>query len=197
MVMRPASRGRVVAMACVLVAGCASLPREQARPDARPPRESIREFAIDGRISVTRATERAQASIVWQHFAGSKDQIDVFSPVGAQLARLSSSPAGAQLDTAEQQRVEAPTAEALSARVFGAPLPLNGMPDWVLGRSAGQPVNLQRDSVGRVEYLAEAGWLIRYLEYESSDAAALPRSMDFERGDLRVRLRVDEWRRVR
>ena len=164
---------------------------------ARPARESIRDFAIDARISVTRGNERAQASIVWQHFAGSKDEIDVFSPVGGQMARLSSSPDGAQLDTAEHERVLAPTAEELSARVFGSPLPLQGMPDWVLGRAAGRPVSVQRDSVGRFAYLAEAGWVVRYLEYENSDPAAMPRTVDFERGELRVRLRVDEWRIVK
>lgn len=197
MLMRSALRGPVAAVVCALLLGCAALPQDQAAAVARPARESIREFAVDGRISVTRAAERAQASIVWQHFAGLRDEIDIFSPVGAQLARLTSSPEGAQLDTAEQQRVKAPTAEELSARIFGSPLPLKGMPDWVLGRAAGQPVSMQRDSVGRIEYLAEAGWVVRYLEYENGDAAALPRSMDFERGDLRVRLRVDVWRIVK
>ncbi|MBK7662169.1 MAG: outer membrane lipoprotein LolB [Sterolibacteriaceae bacterium] len=184
------------AMVCAQLVGCAALSRDQTSSIARPARESIREFAIDGRISVTRANERVQASIVWQHSAGASDEIDVFSPVGGQMARLSSSPDGAQLVTAERERVVAPTAEALSARLFGSPLPLTGMSDWVLGRAAGQPVSAQRDAVGRFEYLAEAGWVIRYLEYENGDAAALPRTMDFERGDLRVRLRVDAWRIV-
>lgn len=189
--------GLVSAMVCAQLVGCAALSSDHTSAIARPARESIREFAIDGRIWVTRANERAQASIVWLHYAGVSDDIDVFSPVGGQLARLSSSPDGAQLVTAEQERVVASTAEELSARLFGSPLPLEGMPDWVLGRAAGQPVSARRDSVGRFEYLAEAGWVVRYLEYENGDAAALPRTMDFERGDLRVRLRVDAWRIVR
>lgn len=195
MCMWSALRGLVLTVICAQLLGCAAVGREGAN-HVRPARESIRDFAIDGRISVTRAAERSQANIVWRHVAGQTDEIDVFSPVGSQIARLSSTPRGAQLDTSGQARVEAPTAEALSARVFGSPLPLDGMPDWVLGRSAGQPVNQQRDAVGRFEYLAEAGWVIRYLDYENGDAAALPRTMDFERGDLRVRLRVDEWRDV-
>lgn len=197
MLMRSALRGMVAAVCCAQLAGCATLSRNDAGDVVRPMREAIRDFAIDGRISVTRASDRVQASIVWQHFAGARDEIDVFSPVGGQMAKLTSFPGGAQLDTAEQERVEAPTAEELSARIFGSPLPLNGMPNWVLGRTAGQPVSEKRDALGRFEYLAEAGWMIRYIEYESADAAALPRTMDFERGDLRVRLRVDEWRSVK
>lgn len=196
MLMRSMLGGLVSAMVCGQLVGCAALPGDQTQAVSRPARESIREFAIDGRISVTRANERAQASIVWRHSAGASDNIDVFSPVGGQMARLSSSPDGAQLITAEQERLVAPTAEELSARVFGSPLPLKGMPDWVLGRAAGEPVSARRDSLGRFEYLAEAGWVVRYLEYENGDAAALPRTMDFERGDLRVRLRVDAWRIV-
>lgn len=192
------SLGRlIVAMACLCLAGCASAPRDQAAATARPARESIRDFAIDGRISVTRATERGQASIVWQHIAGARDEIDVYSPVGAQMAKLVSSPEGAQLDSAGRAPIFASSVEDLSERIFGSPLPLRGMPDWVLGRATGQPVSAERDSAGRFVYLAEAGWIVRFLEYESSDAAALPRAMDFERGDLRVRLRIDDWRIVR
>lgn len=186
-----------LALACLQLLGCATAARERTDTPARPARDSIRDFAFDGRISVTRASERSQASIVWQHFSGVRDEIDVFSPVGAQLAKLNSTPDGAQLDTAEHPPIIAPSAEELSARLFGSPLPLQGMPDWVLGRDAGRSVSVQRDSFGRLEYLAEAGWVVRYLEYESADAAALPRAVDFERGDLRVRLRVDEWRILR
>lgn len=197
MLIRSALAWLLLATACTQLGACAVSPRDQRIATPRPERESIRDFAIDGRISVTRAAERSQASIVWQHFAGTRDEIDIYSPVGAQLAKLSSSPDGAQLDTAEHAPIIAPSAEDLSARIFGSPLPLHGMPEWVLGRAAGRPVSVERDSVGRFEYLAEAGWVVRYLEYESGDAAALPRAIDLERGDLRVRLRVDEWRILR
>ena len=185
--------GAVLLSAAALF-GCAGLPQPAASTGARPAREAIRAFALDGRVSVTRANERAQATLVWQHLRGAKDEIDLYTPVGSQLARISASPAGARLETTEQRRYEAPDAESLSAQIFGSPLPLNGMPDWVLGRSAGRAVTEQRDAAGRYSYLAEAGWVIRYLEYESDAADALPRTMDFERGDLRMRLRVDEWR---
>ncbi len=195
--MRSALGPLVVALACAVLSGCAALPRATEQASARPPRESIREFSVDGRISVTHAGERAQAAIAWQHSAGPRDEIDVFSPVGSQIARLTVSPGGAQLDTAQHERVVAATAEELSTRIFGASLPLSGMSDWVLGRTAGQPVSVENDALGRFAYLAEAGWVVRYLEYESEDATALPRTVEFERGDLRVRLRVDAWRIIK
>lgn len=180
-----------------MLSGCAVLPRDTEQATARPARGSIREFAVDARISVTRSAERAQAGIVWRHSAGPTDEIDVFSPVGSQIARLTVSPGGAQLDTAQQERVVAANAEELSARIFGASLPLSGMADWVLGRAAGQAVSIEHDSLGRFSYLAEAGWVVRYLEYESEAATALPQTVEFERGDLRVRLRIDAWRDIK
>jgi outer membrane lipoprotein LolB len=195
--MRSALGALVVAMACAMLSGCAALLRDTEQATARPARASIREFAVDARISVTRAAERAQAGIAWQHSAGPTDEIDVFSPVGSQIARLTVSPGGAQLDTAQQERVVAANAEELSARIFGASLPLNGMADWVLGRAAGQSVSVEHDSLGRFSYLAEAGWVVRYLDYESDAATALPRTVEFERGDLRVRLRIDAWRDIK
>lgn len=187
-------RAVALALGCSLIAGCAGLTPSAVQLERRPARDAIRSFALEGRMSITRAAERAQASIVWQHARGMRDEIDLFTPVGSQLARLTATPAGAQLDTSDQRRFEAADAESLSAQIFGSPLPLNGMPDWVLGRSAGREVNVQRDAAGRYTYLAEAGWVIRYLDYESEAPEALPRTMDFERGDLHVRLRVDAWR---
>ncbi|HMV52392.1 MAG TPA: lipoprotein insertase outer membrane protein LolB [Rhodocyclaceae bacterium] len=190
-------RAIVLALGCSLIAGCAGLAPADVQTEGRPAREAIKSFVLEGRVSITRATDRAQASIVWQHARGASDEIDLFTPVGSQLARLTATPTGAQLDTSDQRRFEAPDAETLSAQIFGSPLPLNGMPDWVLGRSAGREVTVQHDAAGRYAYLAEAGWVIRYLDYESAAPEALPRTLDFERGDLKVRLRIDVWRDLR
>lgn len=183
-----------LAAACVLLSACSSAPVSDA--PVRPARESIRAFALDGRVSVTRAAERAHVSIGWQH-DDHADGIDVFNPLGSQLARLTRDGGGARLETADRKRFDAASLDELSERVFGSRLPLGGMPQWVLGRKVARDARAELDAQGRIAALADGGWQIRYLEYESASPNALPRLIDMEHDDLWVRLVVDAWRELK
>lgn len=184
---------RIALFATVLSAllGCAVPGGERAEPPLRPPREEIRHFQLDGRIAVRRTGESFSAQIDWQHGA-TLDEIVVSGPLGQGLARLTANAAGAALETADQKRFEAPDMDALSGQVFGAPLPVSGMAHWVLGRSAfGGAAML--DGFGRLASLAENGWTIEYLGYESEATDALPVLLRARREDVEVRLRIDSW----
>lgn len=180
---------------CALLAGCAGLLRTPELPPERPARNTVSSFTLEGRVSVTRESERAQANFVWQHSPQS-DAIDVFSPVGSQVAKLSASPSGAQLQTADRKRYDASGMDDLSERIFGARLPLEGMPNWVLGRAAAHPDGEKRDAARRLAELSERGWQIHYLEYESDAENALPTLVEMVRDPVRVRLKVDRWNLV-
>lgn len=179
----------------VLLAGCAVPGAERGEPAARPHRETITTFQIEGRIAVRHGAESFTAGIDWRHAVGS-EEIFVSGPAGQGLARLSASASGALLETAEQKRFEAQDLDGLTEQVFGARLPVAGMARWVLGRSAFGGVTTVDES-GRMAHLSEAGWAIEYLRYESESADALPVLLQARRGDVEVRLKIDSWSMAR
>ena len=127
------------------------------------------------------------ANIAWRH-AADADSILLATPLGQGVAELTRDAGGAHLVTGEGES-SAPDWEALSERVFGVPLPLANLPRWVVG---GAPATT-RDRQGRPEAARADGWDIRYLDYESPEAAALPVLMEFRRADMELRLKVDQW----
>lgn len=156
------------------------MPPEGAPP--RPPRETIAAFAFEGRIAVRQGETRHYANIAWRHDAA-RDEILLTTPLGQGVAELARDAAGARLTMADRRRVEAPDWEALSAQVFGAPLPLTGLPRWLLGLGEGPP--------------PDSGWRIDIIERESALPDALPILIEMRREDIELRLKIDEWSDVR
>lgn len=184
----------LLAAACLLLtAGCVTLQTAVTSP--RPQRESIEAFRIEGRIAVRRAGESFSAGIDWRHDAQS-DEIVVSGPLGQGLARLTSGGGVALLETADEKRYVAEDIEGLSEQVFGTRLPVSGLGRWVLGRSAFGGA-AQLDAAGRLAGLSEQGWAIEYLRYESGGQDALPELLRARRGDVEVRLKIDNWNLAR
>lgn len=172
----------------VLLAGCGAVPTRQADAPSRPARERIAAFALEGRIAVRQEQTRNTANIAWRHTAAS-DDILLTTPLGQGVAQIGRDARGARLIGADKEVVEAPDWDELSARVFGVALPLSGLPRWLLADVA----PAARDAHGRPATAMASGWDIRYLDYESDAAGALPVLLELRRGDIELRLKIDEW----
>lgn len=182
-------RALLAASFFALAAGCATLGPLPA--PARPAREAIDAFRMEGRIAVRRAEERFSAAIDWRHEVQS-DEIVVSGPLGQGLARLTAGGGTALLETADGKRYVAADLDGLSEQVFGVRLPVSGLGRWVLGRTAeGGAAGV--DAAGRLAALSEQGWTIEYLRYEDDAPQALPALLRAQRGEVEVRLVIDRW----
>lgn len=176
----------------MLVEACGApqpLPGDAPR---RPPRDQIERFALEGRVALRNEERSFVARISWQHSRGN-DAILLTSALGQGIAELRGHPAGAQLDTADRQRFVAPDLDSLSEQVFGERLPLGALHHWMLGRPAAGPTRVERDAHGRLTQLVEADWYVEYPAYESARAEALPTLVKLVRGNLEVRVKIDQW----
>lgn len=155
----------------------------------RPARSAITAFGVDGRLAARQGDKRNYANLTWRHEPAA-DSILLTTPLGQGVAELVRDARGARLVTADRQTVEAADWEGLSAEVFGFSLPLSALPRWLVGEVAAT----ERDSLGRPRQAFAEGWDIRYLDYESPAADALPILVEFRRDDIELRFKVDEWR---
>lgn len=186
------ARGKVCAAGLVsaLLVGCATAPHGIA-PVVGASRDAVRTFGIEGRVAVRQGEQQSSAIISWSHRL-TTDSLDVMSPLGQIVARLTREQGLARLETAERRVHEADTLDALSEQVFGVALPFSRVADWVLGRFAQGDI-LRQDAQQRPIEVQAEGWRLRYLDYEGASPQSLPTLMEFERGDTRVRLKVDQW----
>ena len=75
--------------------------------------------------------------------------------------------------------------------MLGYALPLGGLPDWVQARPEPGIEAATRYEGERLAELRQRGWLIDYSGYD--EAGRLPKRVRLTRGDLDIRLVIDEW----
>jgi outer membrane lipoprotein LolB len=181
-------------MAAWLLAGCAVTPGQVATT-ADVPLVAVDHFDIAGRLSARRGAEGVAANFTWSHRPDG-DVIDVASPMGQTLARLSGDAAGVRVERPGQAPLASADWDVLTREVFGVPVPVQGLSAWVVGAPrAGVPFGNERDAAGRISVLRQSGWEIVYA-YADGAPAAQPTRLVMRYPDteiVEVRLVVDRW----
>jgi len=194
---RCASRSviRACAAACLAVALCACTsltPREAANvADAAA---AGAPFDIAGRLSARRGTDGGSASFVWRHEGGA-DEVDLATPLGQTLARLTGDAAGVRAQWPDGRTIEARTWDELTERTLGVAIPVQGLSAWLRGRArAGTPGTVERDAQGRPAVLRQDGWEIVYAYPDDATPKASRLTLRYEQGQpAEVRLIIDRW----
>lgn len=161
----------------LLLTACAGLPSGTG-VIRRPP--TLAEFEFDGRIVVRQDETRHYANIAWRH-GKAGDEVLLSTPLGQGVAELRRDATGARLVMADRHEYVAVDWEELSEMLFGWRLPLNDMPAWLAGHAPA----------------AISGWRVEYLDYQSVAVDALPILIEARRGNVEVRLKINEWSQAR
>jgi outer membrane lipoprotein LolB len=173
----------IVALAAQCVAGCASLAPEPLAPAI---------FSLVGRVAVRYGDEAASGRVSWRHSA-TADDVLISTPLGQGIAEINRRDGVYTLVTANRERFSAPDPERLTEHALGWALPLAGLPDWVQGRAQPGVAAEPRYDGGRLAELRQRGWTIEYSGYEQN--GELPTRLRLTRGDLDIRLVIDQWQR--
>lgn len=187
--MRSGATGWLAPVAVALAAasclpGCASVS------PALAPSET---FAIVGRVAVRYGDDAASGRVTWRHGEATDDLL-FSSPLGQGIAEITRRDGVYTLVTANDQRFTAADPERLTEQALGWALPLGGLPDWVQGRPQPGVSAEPRYDGGRLAELRQLGWTIEYSGYD--ERGQLPTRMRLRRGNLDIRLAIDEWQRA-
>jgi outer membrane lipoprotein LolB len=186
----------LIALAAALIAGCASLPGQDATEALRGPSasaEQLKRFALSGRIAVRQGENGQYGNLRWIR-SGDGDELTLLNPLGQTAAVLKQDKGGVSLILGERQ-YHATDGEALTQQVLGYTLPVNGLGYWILGMaSPDSPAEVQRRPNGTTVALAQNGWQIDYPDYLTVDGTLMPKRVFLRRGDLDIKLVIDDWR---
>jgi outer membrane lipoprotein LolB len=157
----------VVLAAALLLAACAQL-------EIRPP-EGPLEFSLAGRIAARYGSESFSGNIAWRH-ARSGDELLLSTPTGQGVAQIIRQGDAVLLKTAEPREYRDNDPEALTERVLGFRIPIEGLADWVQGKPSPQ--------------LESRGWRV---EYQGYDAERRPTRMRLTYQGIELRLAISQW----
>ena len=161
------------ALLAACLAACASAPPRALEPLAAVPPA----FEMSARLAVRQGERSDIARLRWTHRERS-DLWVVASPLGNEVARIESSERGATLSQGGEPLNAASFAE-LTQRILGVPLEPAALAAWLHGDLAGA---------------AGTGWKVSIDETQSAGAVTLARRISATRGDVVVRLVVDDYR---
>jgi outer membrane lipoprotein LolB len=171
-------RGPLVAVCAAVLAACATVP------ETLPPGG----FSLVGRVLVRYGDEAASGRFTWRHTAAA-DELLISTPLGQGVAEITRRDGVYTLVAANGERYSAADPERLTRQVLGYALPLEGLPDWVQGRPERGVEALTRYDGERLAELRQRGWVI---DYSGADERP-PKRVRLTRGDLDIRLVIDEW----
>jgi outer membrane lipoprotein LolB len=89
-------------------------------------------FEAAGRLSVRHGSDALTANFRWQR-DGNRDEVDLASPLGQTIARLTGDGDGVALRTADGRVATGSDWAALTAQSLGWPLPVDGLAFWIQG----------------------------------------------------------------
>ena len=162
-------------LAALFISACASLPASTPLPQlAAAPAD----FEVSGRLAVRQGDRSDIAKLRWTRQGGSDSWV-IASPLGNEVARLESDARGATLHRAGADPEHASSFQDLTERVLGVPLDPDVMASWLHGDTASA---------------APGGWKVSIDETQKAGHVDLARRLTAIRGDVVVRLIVDEYR---
>lgn len=154
---------------------------------------AIKSFSLKGRLGVVTQKQGFSGSINWQHTA-QNDNIDVFSPLGGQIANIKKTALGVTLTQQDGRSITAQNAESLTETTLGFRLPLTGLSDWALGKPTSSKVDASTlDAQGRLLTLKQDGWNIGYENYAEHNGVFLPNKVILKSEKLNLKLIIEMW----
>jgi outer membrane lipoprotein LolB len=161
-------------MTLALLSSCATTPPAPLPDLTQVPKS----FEVVGRISVRTPEKSDIAKLRWTRQGGTDTWV-IASPLGNEVARLESGPRGTRLERAGAPPMSATNFQELTENILGVPLDPDRVAAWLHGKAV-------NDAAG--------DWKVSVDETQQAGAVKLARRITATRGDVVVRLVVDEYR---
>lgn len=153
----------------------------------------IEEFRMEGRLALNTGRRGYSGTVSWEQ----NDDIVDFrfrGPFGFGGFRIHGDTDQLRVKTTSGDEFLLRDPELEMTERFGWSLPVHSMRFWILGVSdPALPATEVPAEDGLLESMEQAGWQVRYDGYGESEGLILPRRLDLERGQVRIRVMTDRW----
>ncbi len=160
---------------------------------------TIPNWLLNGRASVTYRGENWPFSLQWQQHTTQNYDLNIYHPLTRnRLGKLTKQAKNVSFIDSKGKTYRDTSAEHLLQKQLAIKIPIKGMQYWVRGIAAPHyPVEaFQLDRVGRPTTIQQAGWTVRYADYNGRAYDALPQRVDIVRTKpevIKVKMRIKQW----
>jgi outer membrane lipoprotein LolB len=180
----------------LLIAGCATTPPLPPVDwhRAKVERQQLERWQMKGRAAVATENDGWSASLAWNQDS-TRSELNLQGALGVGGVHVTSDGQAVEIETSKGEKINTQDAAAALEQTIGIPLPLASLRYWLLGvPDPALPAVEELDDRGRLSRLEQDGWQATYDRYAYQNEAWLPGRMRLEKGPVRVRVVVDQWR---
>lgn len=156
----------------------------------------LNQYQTRGAFAFISADQKVYARFFWQQTGQDRYRLLLTNPLGSTEMELNAQPGHVQLVDNKGQRYTAEDGEEMIGKLTGMPIPLNSLRQWILGLP-GDATDYKLDDQYRlreVNYRQDGkNWKVVYSAYDSKTQPAMPANMELSDGDLRIKLKMDNW----
>jgi outer membrane lipoprotein LolB len=182
----------------LLLSACAPLTKAPADDSAAglrwaQHREALAQvlgFSLQGRLA---DGSGRSGELSWRQHADARFELQLRGPFGAGAIEIAGDAGRVRVRNRDsEQYTDDP--QAWMRMHLGWSLPLDDLRAWALGVPAdGAVEQLVLDADGRLASLRQRGWTIRYDDYQRVGQFELPRRLQAQSAEVRLRLVIDRW----
>lgn len=160
---------------------------------------TVSSWMLKGRASVAYGGDNWPFSLQWQQRTAKDYDLSIYHPLTRnRLGKLTKQAKSARFIDSKGKVYSDTSAEHLLRKQLRVKIPLEGMQYWVRGITAPYYAvdAFQLDGIGRPTTIQQAGWTVRYADYNNSTYDALPQRIDIVRTKpeaIRVKIRIKQW----
>jgi outer membrane lipoprotein LolB len=187
----------LLAILCIVVAGCAGTPRSDRAGSAIPADlNDLDRWQARGRLGVSGPENGGSGSFEWRQ-RGDHADVEIRGPIGIGGVHLEMRGPGSNpdliLQTSDGRKLQSAAAWAELQAQLGASVPAGSLRFWMLGLAAPGEHRWHEANEHGVVTLEQGGWRIDYQRYSDEPGARVPMRMTATSGDARVRIVIDGW----
>lgn len=186
----------------IFLYGCATTQQVSTGPIGKPMSwkersaelKRVQSWTVLGSVSIQHAARTDLASLQWdQQYENYR--FGLSGPLGFGRVEINGKPGRITLIQSNKPPLSASTPESLMQRQLGWQIPIVPLYYWARGLPApNMPAKTTFDSNNHLVRLEQARWVIEYPEYMPVGEIDLPRKMQLESKNLKVKLVAREWR---
>ncbi|WP_319555746.1 lipoprotein insertase outer membrane protein LolB [uncultured Vibrio sp.] len=192
----------IFVLSSLLLAGCSSVPESITSVEWQTHEkklEAIHDFQVTGKLGYIGPDQRQNLNFFWKHSAA-LSQLRLTTILGQTALNLTITPVGATVETYDDQVLSARHANQLIFQLTGLMMPVEHMPDWLLGLPTDADT-FQLSPANTLQALNKQiglnDWKIAYQRYSDvqwhEQALPLPNRLKLTTSDVKINLLITKW----
>ncbi|MDK9779688.1 MULTISPECIES: lipoprotein insertase outer membrane protein LolB [Vibrio] len=186
----------------ILLAGCSSVPDSITSVEWQAHEQrlkTINDFQATGKLGYIAPDQRQSLNFYWKQ-STTLSQLRLTTVLGQTALKLTITPQGATVETYDDQVLTARNANQLIYRLTGLMMPVDHLPDWLLGLPTNAD-SFQLSSTNTLQVLDKQiglnDWNIDYQRYGDiewhNQTLPLPSKLKLSTSDVKINLVITKW----